>query len=316
MLDWKGTDARMIKCTLCPRQCHALRTDTIGEGFCGMGTLPVVARADAHAWEEPCISGSKGSGTIFFSGCTLGCVFCQNAPISHKRAGEIISVEALCDLFQKVEALGVHNLNLVNPTHFAPAILQALRMRKPSIPVIWNSSGYESVAMIEETKGLVDIFLPDCKFGCEETAMALAKAPNYLPITLDAISAMCKLTGDPVYDDQGIMQSGTMVRHLVLPMRTSESIHLLDALLKRIPITTPISLMRQYTPMEGVNIKGLDRRLTTREYVRVRDHMLSLGLTGYLQQKEAADKAYTPPFMDAHSVRLFHKEDDHGNDGI
>ena len=295
----------MAVCNLCPRRCGAERSERTGSGFCHMGTLPVVARAAAHMWEEPCLSGTRGSGTVFFSGCTLGCVFCQNEPISHHELGQGMDAGQLCRLFQRVEELGVHNLNLVTPTHFAPVIFEALSMRKMQIPVVWNSSGYETVEMIRQAKGLVDIFLPDFKYASVKTAVQLAAAPDYFEVTLAAIQAMCHQTGAPVYDENGMMQSGTLVRHLILPLRTAESIRILDTIAQELPAGTPVSLMRQYTPMNGVDIPGLDRRLTTREYVRVRDHMLELGLPGYLQQKESATSAYTPAFMDAESKKLF-----------
>ena len=299
----------MSLCNLCPRRCNAQRSETAGNGFCHMGFLPVVARAARHMWEEPCISGTKGSGTVFFSGCTLGCVFCQNEPISHHELGQGMDAKQLCELFERVEGLGVHNLNLVTPTHFAPVIFQALKMRKMQIPVVWNTSGYETVEMVQAAKGLVDIFLPDFKYASEKTAQQLAGAPDYFDVTLKAIKAMCEVTGAPEYDADGIMQKGTIVRHLILPLRTAESIRILDAIAEELPKGTPVSLMRQYTPMNGVDIAGLDRRLTSREYIRVRDHMFELGLDGYLQQKESADSAYTPAFMDAESVKLFPQAD-------
>lgn len=295
-------------CNLCPRRCNAERRLTSGEGFCRMGTLPVVARAARHFWEEPCISGTRGSGAIFFSGCTLGCVFCQNERISHHPLGRAMDARELCGLFERVEALGVHNLNLVTPTHFAPAIFQALRMRRPSVPVIWNTSGYESVELISAAQGLVDVFLPDFKYADARTGAALAGAPDYFEVTLKALRAMCGVTGAPVYDSDGLMRSGTLIRHLILPMRTSESIRILDTIASDLPKGTPVSLMRQYTPMNGVSIPGLNRRLTAREYARVRDHMLVLGLDGYLQDKEAASSAYTPAFMDKESTLLFPSE--------
>ena len=294
----------MPLCNLCPRECNALRTAETGEGFCHMGTLPVVARAARHMWEEPCISGMKGSGTVFFSGCTLGCVFCQNERISHHPLGRAMDAAQLCELFERVEALGVHNLNLVTPSHFAPEIFKALKMRKMNIPVVWNTSGYEKVELIEAARGLVDIFLPDLKYASEKTAAQLAGAPDYFPTAVRAIRAMCDVTGAPEYDQDGIMQKGTIVRHLILPLRTGESIQILDTIAAELPEGTPVSLMRQYTPMNDVKIAGLDRRLTTREYVKVRDHMFDLGLDGYLQQKESADSAYTPAFMDEESVAL------------
>ena len=294
----------MMLCNLCPRRCNAPRTDTEGSGFCGMGLLPLVSRAAPHLWEEPCISGTRGSGTVFFSGCSLGCVFCQNEPISHRRNGVMLNAHQLSRLFERVEELGVHNINLVSPTHFAPAILEALSIRKPGIPVVWNTSGYETVETVQSAKGLVDVWLPDFKYATEKTAAQLADAPDYYEATLAAIEAMCQQTGLPVYDKEGIMQSGTLVRHLILPLRTAESIAILDTIAEKLPKGTPVSLMRQYTPMNGVDLPGLDRRLTAREYAKVRDHMFQLDLPGYLQQKEAADSSYTPAFMDEDSLRL------------
>ncbi len=297
--------AFMDRCVLCPRRCGAARTGETGEGVCRMGALPVVARAAAHFWEEPCLSGSRGSGTVFFSGCSLGCVFCQNEPISHHPLGQRMTALELAAVFRRVEALGVHNLNLVNPTHFAPAIANALRLGKPGIPVVWNSSGYETVEMVRSLEGLVDVYLPDLKFHAPETGAQLAHAPDYFEVALAAIQAMCAQTGPPVYDGDGLMLRGTLVRHLILPLRTGESLALLDAIAARLPKGTPVSLMRQYTPIHGIQAPGLDRRLTSREYLRVRDHMQALGLPGYIQQKDAADSAFTPAFMDAESTRLF-----------
>ena len=292
-------------CNLCPRQCSAPRTDDSGSGFCGVGRMPIVSRAAAHLWEEPCISGTRGSGTVFFSGCSLGCIFCQNEPISHHLLGQTMDAPALAELFTRVEGLGVHNLNLVNPTHFAPVILEALALAKLSIPVVWNSSGYESLPMIESCKGLIDIFLPDFKFADPQTGATLANAPDYFEVALAAIRAMCLQTGAPIYNEDGLLLRGTLVRHLILPMRTNESMTILNAIAEELPESTPVSLMRQYTPMLGAMPAGLDRRLTAREYLRVREHMLSLGLPGYLQQKESADSAYTPAFMDEESILLF-----------
>lgn len=292
-------------CNLCPRKCNAERRETSGDGYCRMGTLPVISRAAAHFWEEPCISGTRGSGTVFFSGCALGCVFCQNEEISHHPLGRTMSPRQLSQVFARLEDEGVHNINLVTPSHFALAIFEALSIRKPGIPVVWNSSGYESVQIIEAARGLVDIFLPDLKYFSEKSAATLADAPDYFETAMAAIQKMCELTGLPVYDDNGLMLSGTLVRHLVLPLRTRESIAILDAVAQRLPKGTPMSLMRQYTPMTDTKLPGLDRRLTDREYRQVLEHMLDLGLDGYTQQKEAANSAFTPAFMDAESIRLF-----------
>lgn len=293
-------------CNLCPRHCRAVRTGTTGSGYCGMGTLPVVARAARHFWEEPCISGSQGSGTVFFCGCTLGCSFCQNAPISRGQVtGRTLTPRNLSELFARVEALGVHNLNLVSPTHYAPAILEALALRKPKIPVLWNSSGYESPATLKATRGLVDIYLPDFKYAKASTASELAGAPDYYPVALNAIREMCRLSGPPAYDAEGMLLRGTLVRHLVLPLRVDETKTILTAIARELPPGTPVSLMRQYTPMNNITAKGMERRLTAREYAQARDAMFALGLDGYLQEKEAATSAYTPAFMDEESIRLF-----------
>ena len=166
----------MALCNLCPRRCNAMRGPDRGEGYCHMGTLPVVARAAAHLWEEPCISGTRGSGTVFFSGCALGCVFCQNESISHHSLGRAMNARELSELFARVEELGVHNLNLVTPSHFAPVIFEALRLRRPGIPVVWNSSGYETVELVEAAARFVDVFLPDLKYFSAETAQQLAGA--------------------------------------------------------------------------------------------------------------------------------------------
>ena len=297
-----------MKCNVCPRHCNAERTEHDGKGFCHMGTLPVVSRAAAHDWEEPCLSGTRGSGTVFFSGCSLGCVFCQNEPISHHELGRAMTPRQLAELFRRLEETGVHNLNLVTPSHFAPAICEALSIRKPGIPVVWNSSGYETLETVENARGLVDIFLPDLKYYSEKSAAALAAAPDYFEVAMAAVKAMCAQTGLPRYDENGMMLSGTLVRHLILPLRTHESMAILDAVAAELPKGTPVSLMRQYTPMNDCKLPGLNRRLTGREYRQVLEHMMELGLDGYLQEKEAADSAYTPAFMDEESVRLFPKE--------
>lgn len=294
-----------MRCSICPRRCNAERGDVSGEGFCHMGTLPVVSRAAAHLWEEPCLSGTRGSGTVFFSGCSLGCVFCQNEPISRHMLGQPMTAAQLSRLFERMEETGVHNLNLVTPTHFAPVIFEALAMRKPGIPVVWNSSAYELPETIRAAKGLVDIFLPDFKYATEKTARLMANAPDYYEVALEAIRAMAALTGAPAYNSDGIMLKGTLVRHLILPLRVQESMTILDAIARELPAGTPVSLMRQYTPMTDTALPGLDRRLTAREYARVREHMQELGLAGYLQQKEAADSAFTPAFMDEESTKLF-----------
>lgn len=295
-----------MRCNLCPRRCNAERSETEGRGYCRMGTLPQVARAARHFWEEPCISGERGSGTVFFCGCALGCVFCQNAAISRGApGGRIMTPRELSGLFERVEALGVHNLNLVTPSHFAPAVLEALSLRRPGVPVVWNSSGYESLETLRAAEGLVDVYLPDLKYFKASTAAELANAPDYFETALAAVREMCRQTGAPAYDAHGLMRRGTLVRHLVLPLRVDETVEILRAVARELPAGTPVSLMRQYTPMNGVTARGLDRRLTAREYARACDAMFSLGLDGYVQEKEAATSAFTPAFLDEESTWLF-----------
>lgn len=289
----------MSLCSICPRNCQAERTPLSGNGFCGMGSDPVIARAAPHFWEEPCISGSRGSGgsgTVFFSGCVLRCAYCQNGEISHRRLGKHITARELADTFRRLEGEGVHDINLVTPTHFIPAILDALRLYRPAIPIVWNTGGYEKAESLRLLEGAVDVYLPDLKHFSPAMGKLCAGAPDYFEYASQAIIEMCRQTGPAVYDTEGIMQKGTLVRHLILPGLTGESILLLDWIAEKLPEGTPVSLMRQYVPMNGVDIPGLDRRITEKEYRRVRDHMVMLGLPGYEQEAEAADAAYVPPF--------------------
>lgn len=286
----------MSLCTLCPRNCAVERTPLKGNGFCRMGLDPVIARAAPHFWEEPCISGTRGSGTVFFTGCVLRCAYCQNGEISHRLLGKRISVQDLADVFKRLEDEGVHNINLVTPTHFVPAILSALDLYRPGIPIVWNTGGYEKEETLKLLNGIVDVYLPDLKHFSSAMGNLCTGAPDYFEYASRAILEMCRQTGSAAYDENGLMQKGTLVRHLILPGLTGESIKILDWIGENLPQGTPVSLMRQYVPMNGVNIPGLDRRITEKEYKRVRDHMLSLGLPGYEQEAEAADTAFVPPF--------------------
>ena len=263
-----------------------------------MGTLPRVARAALHRWEEPCISGTRGSGTVFFSGCPLGCVYCQNYALSHDGQGREVSVERLSGIFRQLEEQGAHNINLVNPTHFVPAIRRALLLRRPGVPVVYNSSGYERVRTLRALEGLVDVYLPDFKYADADAARVYSDAPDYPQVALAAIQEMCRQTSLPRYDANGLMTRGTLVRHLILPGLTGASMRALNLLRERLPAGTPVSLMGQYTPCgEAAKYPGMNRRITRREYARVRAHMLAIGLTeGYVQDLSAADEAYIPAF--------------------
>ena len=284
----------MSCCTLCPRQCRADRSVKLG--FCGMGESPRVARAALHFWEEPCISGTRGSGAVFFSGCTLRCAYCQNYEISHQGRGRDISVQRLSEIFRELEDQGAHNINLVTGTPFANAILEALEMYRPSVPIVWNTSGYETVETLKRLEGAVDIYLPDLKHVSPRLAKLCAGAPDYFEVTSAALREMCRQTGEAVYDAEGMMQKGVIVRHLILPGCTGDSIRALDFIAEILPKDTPVSLMRQYTPEPWCTVPGLGRRVTDAEYERVLTHFEMLGLNGFTQEKEAADGAFTPNF--------------------
>ncbi len=217
-------------CNLCPRSCNAERYEEYGRGYCKMGTLPRIARAAPHMWEEPCISGTKGSGTIFFSGCVLSCVFCQNNEISAGGKGKIISVSRLADQIKKLEQQGVHNINLVSPTPYIESVIEAFSIYKPAIPVVYNTGGYEKPETIKRLEGIVDIYLPDMKYISSELSSKYSHASDYAEYACASIAEMVRQTGRPVFDDNGIMQRGTIVRHLILPSNTKNSIAVLEYL--------------------------------------------------------------------------------------
>ncbi len=285
-------------CSICPHQCGALRSDTanIG-GFCGMPSQPVVARAALHYGEEPCISGTRGSGTVFFSGCALRCRFCQNATISHEKNGKIITVERLVDIFRELEAAGAHNINLVNPTHYAISLCKALELYRPKVPIIYNSSGYECVETLRMLDGMVDVYLPDCKYVHDDIGKVFSGIDNYFSNASAAILEMARQTGPVTLGENGNIRRGTIVRHLVLPGHTKESMAVLDWLAQHKDVLW-VSLMFQYTPMgELAAFKELQRPLTRRECDKVRYYMFSLGITdGYTQSRESSGGESIPAF--------------------
>lgn len=284
-------------CTLCPRACHALRDEAHGEGLCGEGTLPRLARAALHKWEEPCISGTRGSGAVFFSGCNLRCVFCQNYAVSHESKGTAVSVARLANIFRELEDAGAHNINLVNPTHFVPAILEALSLYKPRIPIVYNSGGYESVQTLRALSGAVDVFLPDFKYIDPAAARVYSGAEDYPAVCQAALLEMARQAGPAVYDASGLMTRGLIVRHLILPGLTGQSMRVLNWVYESLPEGTPVSLMGQYTPCgEADKYPGMNRRLKKSEYATVCAHMRYLGLPGYMQSLSAADAQYIPAF--------------------
>lgn len=288
----------ITNCRLCPRRCGADRTKH--EGVCGGGNMVRAARSALHHWEEPCISGSRGSGTIFFSGCSLGCCFCQNKKISRENFGEDISAERLAECILDLQKKGAHNINFVTGTQYVPWITEALQKIKPQlkIPVVWNSSGYESTETLRKLQGFIDIYLPDFKYLYSETAKKYSDAEDYPETAEKAIAEMHRQTGMPVINSEGIMEKGLIVRHLVLPGHRHESMALLDRLTEILPVHDfLISLMGQYTPpAQTLPYKNLNRRLTTMEYQSVLRHARKLGLDGFSQELSSAQHSYTPEF--------------------
>lgn len=283
-------------CRLCPRNCGVKRTETEGNGYCGMGADAVVARAMLHMWEEPCISGQNGSGTVFFSGCNLRCVFCQNEQISARRFGARVSTAQLADIFRRLVQQGAHNINLVTATHFVPVVIEALSLYRPPVPVVYNCGGYESVEALRRLEGLVDIYLPDFKYALPQAAQKYSAAADYASCAQAALLEMARQVGENVYDKNGMLQRGMIVRHLILPENTRNSIAVLDWLAEHLP-HVPISLMAQYTPCgAATQIRELARPITQREYDKVQAHLFDLGLDGFVQERKSAQKQYIPSF--------------------
>lgn len=280
-------------CTLCPRQCGVNRHEK--QGFCRMGDTMKVARAALHMWEEPCISGTRGSGTVFFSGCTLKCAFCQNAPISHDGFGYPVTQEGLVRMFLSLEEQGAHNINIVTGTPFAPLIVRALEKSRLSIPVVWNTGGYETVETLKMLEGHVQVYLPDLKHVSPRLSKLCVQAEDYFDVASAALIEMHRQVGTNVYDEDGMLTQGMIVRHLILPGCTRDAMQVLDFLKENLP-DVPVSIMRQYTPQERCTVKGLDRRITDEEYRRVMQYADERGILGFSQEAESADSGYTPPF--------------------
>ena len=283
-------------CALCPRLCRAQRMEDAGNGVCGVGTLPRIARAALHMWEEPCISGTRGSGAIFFSGCGLRCIFCQNEAISHGGEGETVSVARLAEIFGELEMQGAHNINLVTAAQFVPAVIAALEIDRPRIPIVYNSSGYERIETLRMLEGYIDIYLPDFKYIDPQMAGLLSGAPDYPQVAMAAIAEMLRQTGPAAYDEEGMMLRGTQIRHLVLPGLTGDSMKILSYIRDEYP-GAAVSLMGQYTPFgRALDMPGMNRRLKKKEYARVLAHMEAIGLDGYRQELESASEAFVPAF--------------------
>lgn len=289
-------------CELCPRRCGVDRAAVLG--FCRCGTRPRIARAALHHWEEPCISGVRGSGTVFFSGCTLKCCFCQNHTISSGGFGKDITPRRLADIFLELEEKGAHNINLVTPTQYLPSILTALDLvrHRLSIPIVWNTGGYERTETLEQLKGYVDIYLPDLKYYSSELSGKYSCAPDYFSFASRAVEAMIRQTGTPVFAEEdgcSLMKKGVIIRHMVLPGQKEDSKKILSWMKEHLPEGSfLLSLLSQYTPFyRSAQFPEISRRITTYEYNQVLDFAIELGLTaGFMQEKSSAKEEYTPPF--------------------
>ncbi|MDO4830854.1 MAG: radical SAM protein [Clostridia bacterium] len=282
-------------CNLCPRKCNAQRTEHTGSGFCQMGILPVVARVAPHFGEEPCISGKNGSGAVFFSGCTMRCVYCQNYEISAKKKGMTITPSQLADCYKMLEESGVHNINLVTADHFVPAVVESFNIYKPNLPIVYNCSGYTSPKTLSMLDGIVDIYLPDFKYSYNELAVKLSATPNYVETATAAIKEMAFQVGKPQFDENDMMKKGVIVRHLILPSHTKNSIDVIHILKEHFDKDILVSLMCQYVPMgRAKDFHRINRKLTAREYDKVKQELFLSGMDGFTQDLSSADTKYVP----------------------
>lgn len=288
-------------CTLCPRSCKIDRKG--GQvGFCKAGDKIKVARASLHEWEEPCLSGTKGSGTVFFSHCTLKCIFCQNYSISTQQFGKEISCEKLSKIFFRLQNQGAHNINLVTPTHFVPQIISAIKEAKKqglTIPIVYNSSGYETVDTIRKLNGFIDIYLPDMKYYSDNLAIRYSKAPHYFDYAKEALEEMFKQVGPPLFDENGILQKGVIVRHLLLPGQKEDTKQILSYLYQTYHDDIIISIMNQYTPLEQVkDIPSLNQKVSQQDYDEVINYAIDLGIKrAYIQEGETQKTSFIPSFQ-------------------
>ena len=282
-------------CNFCPRQCNVDRKEKLG--YCKQTERLKLAKVMLHRYEEPIISGTRGSGAIFFSGCNLRCVFCQNYPISQGGKGKECTVDELINIFKYFEKIGAHNINLVSPTQFAYQIATALKTYKPKIPIVWNSNGYESSEMVEMLSGLVDIYLVDLKYSDNALALKYSRAKDYVENSYIAIMKMKEQQPVDIIEN-GLMKKGMIIRHLILPTHTSDSIKCLDFIAKNLGKDSIVSIMSQYEPRyDAKNYPEINRKIRPIEYKRVVNHALNLGLhNAYIQDLSSADSKYTPKF--------------------
>ncbi len=292
-------------CTLCPRNCGIDRYQVVGR--CGAGAEMTIARAALHHWEEPPISGERGSGTVFFSGCNLGCIYCQNRQISRQAVGEKASPAALAEIFARLEGEGAHNINLVTPTHFRPAILEAVEIYRKNggvLPIVYNTSGYETVESVRALRGTVDIYLADLKYAERASAAAFSKAADYPEVARQALREMVDAVGEPRLDQAGMLQKGVIVRLLVLPSIEHEAMMNLKWLKEQFGDQIILSLMNQYTPIGADLPKELQQPLEDSAYQSVVRYARTLNFKyAYIQEGETAKESFIPPFLEKETIR-------------
>ena len=286
-------------CNECPRRCGAEREENLPGGVCRSPSLPSIARAAPHFGEEPGISGERGSGTVFFTGCNLKCVFCQNREISRGRTGRTVSTERLRDIFLELEDTGVHNINLVTGSHFVSPIARALELARPRIPVIWNSSGYDSIESLRRLEGLVQVYMPDFKYMDSGLAGRYSAAPDYPRVAREAIYEMYRQRGDFVTDSEDMLVSGVLIRHLILPEAEENSRRVIDFVADNFPGDRVLfSLMCQFTPMPGTeNFPELQKTVSAELNCRLCDYMAERGIEwGFYQDTDSATEEMIPDF--------------------
>lgn len=286
-----------MSCNLCPFNCNVDRIDTLGK--CKCGSLPKLALASIHNWEEPCISGENGSGTVFFSGCNLSCIFCQNHEISHSGFGKEVSIERLANIFLELQNKNVNNINLVSPTPYVHQIIKALDIAKTNglkIPVVYNTNSYENVETIKKLNGYVDIYLPDLKYFDNNIALEYSRVPNYFDTASKAILEMASQVPNNIFNDSGIMQKGIIIRHLILPGNVTQTKKILNWIKNSLPEDIYISIMAQYFPTyKAKEHKILNRKISKREYEIVLN-MLEDFENGYIQELSDCEEEYVPHF--------------------
>lgn len=286
-----------FKCFNCPRECGADRNTQ--NGYCGVGNMPKLARASLHMWEEPCISGSRGSGTVFFTGCNLRCIYCQNYKISQEHFGRTVSVEDLGKIFMFLKQKGAHNINLVSPSHFIPQIRESLIATCGlDIPVIYNSNGYDSIEALKTLEGCINVYMPDIKYIDGEISKEYSGAKDYFKVASKAVMEMYRQVGAAEFDECGLIKKGLILRHLILPGLSGESIRILDWIKNNMPHDIVVSVMSQYIPYyKAVGHAKIGRVITRWEYERVVRHLMKLNFKyGYIQERDSASSDYIPDF--------------------